>query len=221
MTGVSGRLGRTRTARNLMTRSPPEPEREKVTNWPIFAANAGPTPRTLCRPASDPNAPRAERSATIRAARTGPIDGSDAMAAASAVSTSTSWRSRTALANEPGCDGARPGGGGETAADPVSARSRSMRACTSRFRRATSRRRLSYSASGSGGGTSCARRSSAARPALLSVAPDFGNCDLTAGVPARWLRPRPLAERLASVAESTASICRPSAARDSSAPRAP
>ncbi len=93
-------------------------------------------------------------------------------------------------------DGPRLGaGGGETAADPVSARSRSMRACTSRFRRATSRRRLSYSASGSGGGTSCARRSSAARPALLSVAPAFGNCDLTAGVPARWLRPRRSAGR--------------------------
>ena len=63
---------------------------ENVTRPRSNAASDGPTPRTRSNPSSDPNAPFALRSSTMRRASTGPIRGSRSMSDSVATSRSTS-----------------------------------------------------------------------------------------------------------------------------------
>lgn len=65
---------------------------ENVTLSLSSAASPGPTPRTRCNPASDPNGPLADRSATIRRASTLPMRGSDSISLSLATSMSTTAR---------------------------------------------------------------------------------------------------------------------------------
>lgn len=83
--GAGARRRRRGGAGSLRGRGTPE----KVTRGASRAASAGPTPRTRCSSSSEPYAPCSARSARIRAARPGPIPGSDSSAAESARSTST------------------------------------------------------------------------------------------------------------------------------------
>lgn len=76
--------------------------RENVTCGWSFAASDGPIPLTRSSPLTEPNGPRAARSATIRLASAGPIPGSRSSSATPATSRFTGARTGASIFAEGG-----------------------------------------------------------------------------------------------------------------------